>query len=79
MSPRRRTCLPTDDKMIEKLIMHFLNPVEKKKTFSSILNMGPLFKYLPKGYCCTLMLLVLHKMQPFNGIVNRNRHIGIFF
>ena len=50
-----------------------------KNPFNSILNMGPCFKYLPKGYCYMLMLSVLYKMQPFNCMVNRNRHIGIFF
>ena len=48
-----------------------------KKSINSFVNMGPRFKYLPKGYCYLIMLLVFYRMQPFICIANRNRHIGI--
>ena len=55
--------------------MHRLDRVEKNP-FKFIVNMGPRFKYLPKGYRYMLMLSVFYKMQPFNGIINGNLHIG---
>ena len=67
-----------DDKMIEKLICTLPDRV-KIHPFISILNMGPRFKYLPKGSFYLFMLPVFYIMQPFYGWKVRNRKYHTFF